>query len=157
GATAGNIVTFTGGNPITFSNTLANYNVLQATLVYQTSTNSPVKFDETLAGAGGLTLMGGAGSSVTFTQVSTFTGAVTASGGTVTVAGANGALAGTTNLTLNQGGTITLDNTAANNTARVNPAATVTLNGGTFNLVGNSAAASSQTFTTALTLGGASL
>ena len=48
-------------------------------------------------------------------------------------------------LTINTGGTVTLDNTAINNTNRINDAATVALNGGTLNFLGTATAASSQT------------
>ena len=159
GAVAGNFITFTGSNPFTFSNSLATYDIVPATAVYQTSAGASVTFNETLAGAGGVTLMGPS-SSMIFNQASTFTGAVTASGGTVTINGASGALTATANVALNQGGTLKLDNTTAYNPTvvglaanpnRINPTATITLNGGTFNYVGSSTALSSQTFTSPLT------
>ena len=51
-------------------------------------------------------------------------------------------------IAVNNGGVLTLDNTATNNTTRIPGTSEITLNGGTFNLVGNSGAVSSQTFTT---------
>src|SRR5262249_41240984 len=65
GATAGSIVTFTGSNPFTFSNPLSFYDALAATLIYQASTNASVTINETIAGPGGLTVMGG-NSNITF-------------------------------------------------------------------------------------------
>src|SRR5207244_5057420 len=64
------------------------------------------------------------------TGASTYTGATVVSGGTLTVGGAAGSLASTSNITVNQGSTLTLDNTAGN-ASRANAAAPITLNGGT--------------------------
>src|SRR5262249_28826440 len=52
---------------------------------------------------------------------------VTINGGSLTLAGAAGALSATTGVTVNTGGTLTLDNTAANLTTRLAAAAPVTL------------------------------
>ena len=51
---------------------------------------------------------------------------------------------GSAGLTINTGGTVTLDNTGVNSNARINSAATIALDGGTLNFNGNSAAGSSQ-------------
>ena len=48
-------------------------------------------------------------------------------------------------LTLNPGGTLTLNNTSVNNPNRINDAAAVVLNGGTLNFLGNGGAASTET------------
>ena len=45
----------------------------------------------------------------------TYTGATVVSGGTLRLSGASGALTGTAGVTLNQGGTLALSNTASNN------------------------------------------
>ncbi len=52
---------------------------------------------------------------------------------------------GAAGLTIDTGGTVTLDNSGINNSNRINPAATVALNGGTLNFLGNGSAASAQT------------
>ena len=60
---------------------------------------------------------------------------------------------GTTNaVTVNAGGTLTLDNTLGNLNTRLATTAPVALNGGTFNLLGNSGTATATTFTSGLTL-----
>ncbi len=53
---------------------------------------------------------------------------------------------------VNQGGTLTLDNTGTNNTDRIANSAPITLSGGTLNFLGNATAASTETVG-ALTLG----
>ena len=65
------------------------------------------------------------------------TGTPTASTGTT--------VPGSAALTINSGGTITLDNTSVNNSNRINPSAAIALNGGTLNFLGNGSAASTQT------------
>ena len=79
------------------------------------------------------------------TQSNTYTGATTVNGGTVKLDGANGAFGSTSAVTVNQNSTITLDNSANNNTNRINNTATVTLKGGTLNLSGNAGGATSET------------
>jgi fibronectin-binding autotransporter adhesin len=71
----------------------------------------------------------GAGT-LTLTGANTFSGATTIDGGTLTAGSASGnALGSTTSITVNSGGTLLLS--TANN--QINDAATMTLNGGTFN------------------------
>src|SRR5262249_28306677 len=66
------------------------------------------------------------------------------SAGNLVLAG-NSALTGTSNVTLNPGGTLTLDNTGTNLGNRVNDGASVTLNGGTLVYLGNASANSTET------------
>ena len=73
---------------------------------------------------------------------------------TLTLSGANGSLASSA-ITVNNGATLTLDNTAANPFAmsgRIADTATIALNGATFNLLGNGSAPSAETVGT-LSLG----
>ena len=91
--------------------------------------------------------MGGS-SILTLQQANTYTGTTTVSGMPLILSG-NGSLASP--ITLNQGGTLTLDNTTINSTTRV-AATALTLNGGTLNFLGLPGAASSQTLG-AVTLG----
>ena len=64
------------------------------------------------------------------------TGTPTASTGT-TVPGSAG-------LTINTGGTVTLDNSSVNNSNRINASAAIALNGGTLNFLGNGSSAATQ-------------
>lgn len=81
-------------------------------------------------------------------------------GGTITVSGAELRLSGSgtatsvTNITVNQGGTFTLDNNATNNTNRLGNSAAVTLNGGTFSFLGRTGNVDSSETVGALTLAG---
>src|SRR5262249_50066357 len=86
----------------------------------------------------------------------TYTGATTISGGNVILTGANGALAGTSSIVLNQGGTLTLDNSTTNNANRINNAASLTLNGGTASLLGNATASTVEAVGTVTANSGAS-
>src|SRR5262249_36934713 len=72
------------------------------------------------------------------------TSTVTINGGTLTLSGSNGALSAVSGITVNTGGTLTLDNTAANNTNRINDAANVSLGGCTLIHLGRGAAASTE-------------
>lgn len=80
--------------------------------------------------------------------------------GTVTVSGAefrlrsSGTLASVTGITVDQGGTFTMDNGATNNTDRVNNSATVTLDGGTISLLGRTGNNNTTETVGALTLAG---
>ena len=82
----------------------------------------------------------------TVTSSLTYSGATTVNGGTLALSGTNGALQNTGSsifspyaaLTLNQGGTLLLDNTAANNNARIPATAPLYLNGGTLQINGTS-------------------
>ena len=74
----------------------------------------------------------------------TFAGAPT---GTITTT-----VPGSAGLTINTGGTVTLDNTSVNSLNRINDAVPVVLNGGALNFLGNASAASSETLGHALTL-----
>jgi autotransporter-associated beta strand protein len=109
----------------------------------------------TLAGAIGAAqplVKAGAGT-VELTAANTYTGTTTINGGTLSLAGASGALAaGAGNITINAGGALTLDNTAANNANRLSATPTITLNNGaTFNFLGNAAGSSTETIGTLTT------
>ena len=60
-------------------------------------------------------------------------------------------------VTINTGGTLTLDNTGTNNGNRINDAAVVALNGGTLNYLGNNSATSSEYLGTVALTGGSSI
>ena len=67
------------------------------------------------------------------------------SGGTNVKAQVATMTGGSPGLTINSGGTVTLDNTVANNPNRLNATATVALNGGTLNVFGTNNAATTAT------------
>jgi fibronectin-binding autotransporter adhesin len=93
-------------------------------------------------GAGTLTLQGS----------NTYTGASTVNAGTLTLSGANGSST-TSAFTVNKGGTLTLDNGAANNLNRLGDALALRLNGGEFKFIGSNVAATNASETVgALTL-----
>lgn len=79
----------------------------------------------TKAGTGTLTLAG----------TNTYTGTTTINAGTLN-AGAAGALAGTSSIVVNSGGTLLLSQAGSPTSDRINNSSTMTLNGGTFNTGG---------------------
>jgi autotransporter-associated beta strand protein len=94
----------------------------------------------------------GAGT-VVLTAANGYTGTTTINGGTLSLAGAAGALAaGAGNITINAGGALTLDNTAANNANRLSATPSITLNNGAaLNFLGNAAGNSTETLGTVTT------
>ena len=182
GLTFGNLVSigagplaFTGGtsnlNNLTFNNPLPTAIVLTATpsiLVTNTTTFAGIvsgAFGLTLSGvplvSGTVTIAPIATGNLVLTAPNTFnTGAVTVSGGTLTVNGA-GVLGTSTAVTINQGGTLTLDNAASfNNVNRLATTAALTLNGGSLNFLGSSIsglAAAQTLFSVALASGNSTI
>src|SRR5262249_52778528 len=136
-------------SPITFTGAVTQANT---PLILATNTTT---FSGSISGNVGLTLSGTPVPAVSATLSNTgtimLTGAnsststVTVNGGTLTLAGPSGVLSAITGITVNPGGTLTIDNTAANNTNRINDNAKVTLGGGTINYLGNAGAAFTET------------
>lgn len=168
GTTLGNAVSLNGsaapvvfaGTPLTFTGTvtpssnplllLANTTTFAGTVngnVAVTRSATPVVASQ----PNGTTVTYLPTGSPTLTGTNTSTTSITVTGGTLALAGA-GALGAITALTVNTGGTLTLDNTGTNVTNRVNDASSVALNGGTLNFLGSAAAASGETVA-GLTLG----
>ena len=87
------------------------------------------------------------------TAANTLAGTISVSGAELRLSG-NGTAASVTNITVNQGGTFTLDNAATNLTNRVGNAATVSLDGGTFSLLGRTGNNNTAETVGALTLAG---
>lgn len=140
------------GTPATFTGTVSQTGVplvlAAGTTTFAGAVNGNVAF--TLSGApvvAALTTGGTATNTptgtLTLTGTNSSTSTVTVNGGTLVRAG-NGALAAVSGVTVNPGGTLTLDNTGTNSASRVNDAATVTLNGGTLTYLGNGAAAPTE-------------
>ncbi len=88
-------------------------------------------------GSGTVSLVKEGAGTFTLTNSSTYTGTTGVSGGTLALAGTAGSATGT-NLTVNSGAQLLLDNSAANNNNRI--AGTLTLNGGEFAVTGNAVA-----------------
>ncbi len=85
-------------------------------------------FAGVIAGSGSISLVGASTNTLTLSGTNTYSGSTTVNGGTVSL---TAAITGTSNVALNNSGTLAL---GAND--RINNAATVTLNGGTLNTGG---------------------
>ncbi len=97
--------------------------------------------------AGAIAVTKNTNNTVTMTGVNTISSTITINAGTLTFSGAGTATA-VTGVTVNLGGTLTLDNSTTASTDRLNGTAnnvTLALNGGNFNFIGNTAAAASET------------
>ncbi len=99
--------------------------------------------------AGAIPVTKNTNNTVTLTGVNTISSTTTINAGTLIISGSGSATA--TTITVNLGGTLTLDNTATAVASRLGDALALTMNGGNFNFIGNTAQAASET-TGALTL-----
>lgn len=81
---------------------------------------------------------------VTLTGVNTISSTLTINAGTVAISGSGSAVS-VTAITINLGGTLTLDNSTTAVASRILDSLVLTMNGGNLNFIGNSAAASSET------------
>ncbi|NCX98061.1 MAG: hypothetical protein EBX35_05695, partial [Planctomycetia bacterium] len=117
-------------------------------------TNVGTTFSGIVSGTGfGITKQGT--STLTLSGANTFTGPTVVDAGNLTVSGAAGAIASSSGIAINQGGTLLLDNTAGN-VNRVGDTVTVTLaGGGELSLTGNATTNTTETIGT-LALGAGS-
>lgn len=93
--------------------------------------------------AGAVAVVKNTNNTVTWTGVNTISSTTTINAGTLTISGSGSATA--TTITVNLGGTLTLDNSTTAVASRIGDALALTLNGGNFNFIGNSAGTSSET------------
>ncbi len=120
-----------------------NLTNLNGDITFQSADVNGMPFDmaiaSTLSGIGGLKKTGGG--SLTLSGTNTFFGATAIGAGTVLLTG-GGTLAGSSAFTITNGGALIVMNTAAaNKTDRLNNAAPITLNGGTFAFINDGGAA----------------
>jgi autotransporter-associated beta strand protein len=97
-----------------------------------------------LSGSGALVKTGAGTLTVSQNNNASYTGSVTVNNGTMSLSTANGTMTGATDFTVNAAGTLTLTNAAGNNNNRVDDTATLTLQAGTFQYLGQ-AGASTET------------
>ncbi|MFO0811305.1 MAG: autotransporter-associated beta strand repeat-containing protein [Gemmataceae bacterium] len=155
-------VTVSGPNvtirPTADGMTVANDFVLNATPVLDAMILSPSSTSLTLSGnfsgPGGLTVRGFGATTYTFTGQALLTGPVRVESALGFAAGVVVSGNGRLSAASSYGGGFTANNAATNVNNRFNPAATFA---GTFALVGNAAAASSESFATLIADGGANL
>lgn len=93
--------------------------------------------------AGGTQLLKYTNNTLTLTAANTYTLGTTINAGTLVLSGSGSAVSST--FTINPGGTLTLDNSSTSVASRLGDALALTMNGGNFNFIGNSAGASSET------------
>lgn len=93
--------------------------------------------------AGAIAVVKNTNNAVALIGVNTISSTTTINAGTLTLSGSGSATA--TTITVNLGGTLTLDNSATAVASRIGDALALTLNGGYFNYIGNAAGASTET------------
>ncbi len=107
----------------------------------EATTSGAATFNGAIGGPGSLNKTGSRG--LFMTAAGNYTGATNLFAGSIGLAG-NGAITGTSSITSRD--SIVIDNTATNNTNRVNDAAALTLHGATIAFSGNASAASGEAF-----------
>ena len=93
--------------------------------------------------AGAIPFIKNTNNTVTLTGANTISSTTTVNAGTLALSGSGSAVS--TTITVNLGGTLTLDNSATAVASRLGDALALTMNGGNFNFIGNGAGASSET------------
>ena len=94
--------------------------------------------------AGAVPITKNTNNTVTLTGVDTVSSTAVINAGTLTISGSGSAVS-VTAITVNLGGTLTLDNSATAVASRILDTLVLTMNGGNFNFIGNTAALSAET------------
>lgn len=94
--------------------------------------------------AGAIPVTKNTNNTVTLTGVNTISSTTTINAGTLTISGSGSAVS-VTAITVNLGGTLTLDNSSTAVASRLLDSLVLTMNGGNLNFIGNGAGASSET------------
>jgi outer membrane autotransporter protein len=141
------------GNKTIDSMTGAGATALGAnTLTIGDATGTSGTYSGVASGTGGITTAGAG--TLTLSGANTYTGATNIGAGTLTLSGAAGAIASSSGVTIADGATLTLANTAAaNNASRIGNTAGVTMNGGTLNFTNDAGAANFSETAGILTIG----
>ncbi len=132
-----------GGNTDTIGTvTLVGGTIQNGTL---TAANSYTLESGTISAvlAGAIAVTKNTNNTVTLTGANTISSTTTINAGTVVLSGSGSAVS--TTITINLGGTLTLDNSTTAVSSRLGDALALTLNGGNFNFIGNSSGTSSET------------
>ena len=95
--------------------------------------NSTTAFSGVINGTGGLTKTGSG--TFTLSGTNTFSGSFIITNGALTLSGTSGRTASASGVTIGTGATLTLDNSAGQNTDRIGNSAAITLNGGTLRFI----------------------
>lgn len=94
--------------------------------------------------AGAIAVVKNTNNTVILSGVNTISSTATINAGTLQISGSGSAVS-VTAITVNLGGTLTLDNTSTAVASRILDTLVLTMNGGNFNFIGNTAGASSET------------
>ena len=144
GTTGGVTVDHSGTGLLKFTSALTATGSGNKTLTLQGSTAGGGELAGAIPNSASATALTKSGAGTwTLSAANTFTGATAVNGGTLALSGADGAIASSASVSLTNGATLLLNNTAAaNNANRLNDAAAITMNGGALAFSNDSGAAS---------------
>jgi len=143
GTTGGATVDHSGTGLLKFTSALTASGSGNKTLTLQGSTAGSGELAGSLADSSSATALTKAGAGTwALSAANSYSGATAVNGGTLALTGVDGAIASSASVSLANGATLLLSNTAAaNNANRLSDAATITMNGGTFAFANDSGSA----------------